>query len=198
MITAAAAATGAIVAILGLRTWKAQLRGHTEYDLARRLLRSVFKVRDEIAGVRNPFMSAGEIQAAFDAAGVKPQPELGFDKRSNQLVYEKRWSDLADALSTMQVELLEAQVIWGDRAKAIERDLRMCVAELNAAVSLHLRLERNDGLASRMTADKVSGAEAILWQVSDDPAQDAFTAKVSAAVAQFEALCRPALRVRGE
>jgi len=39
LVVTLAAAGGLIVALLGLRTWKRQLKGKTEWDLARRYLR---------------------------------------------------------------------------------------------------------------------------------------------------------------
>ncbi|OQY20711.1 MAG: hypothetical protein B6I35_10155, partial [Anaerolineaceae bacterium 4572_32.2] len=60
VVTILAALVAATVAIMGLRTWRKQLRGKTEYELARRLLRSVYRVRDAIRIVRNPFISSAE------------------------------------------------------------------------------------------------------------------------------------------
>jgi type IV secretory pathway VirB2 component (pilin) len=59
IVTGLAAATAAVIGVLGLRTWKAQLKGKTEYETARSLLRCVYRVRDAMRVVRNPFQGGG-------------------------------------------------------------------------------------------------------------------------------------------
>src|SRR5689334_8252445 len=60
ILTCCAALFAAGIAFLGLRTWRAQLKGKTEFELAQRLLQSVYKVRQAIAVVRHPWMSVAE------------------------------------------------------------------------------------------------------------------------------------------
>ena len=69
--TGLAALIGAGVAIVGLRAWQHQLKGKTEYELARRLLRAVYRVRDEIHNVRNPAIMPGEFAVAIEEAGIE-------------------------------------------------------------------------------------------------------------------------------
>ena len=68
VLVASAAITGVVVALVGLRTWRHQLKGKTEYELARRLLRAAYTVRGEFQRVRSPLMLGGEIQRAFEEA----------------------------------------------------------------------------------------------------------------------------------
>src|SRR5260221_5644218 len=55
-----AAVIGSYVALMGLSTWKRQLKGHTDHELARRILVSLYKYRDAINGVRHPMMTNNE------------------------------------------------------------------------------------------------------------------------------------------
>jgi hypothetical protein len=71
--TAGAAIVAAVVAVLGLRAWRRQLRGQTQYELARRLLRAVYRVRDEIQGVRNPVIMASEFETARHETQFPPK-----------------------------------------------------------------------------------------------------------------------------
>ena len=68
-----AATTGAciasFVAIKGLRTWQRQLKGNSEYDLARKLLVSAYKLRDAIEGFRAPFIHPMETANALKETG---------------------------------------------------------------------------------------------------------------------------------
>ena len=54
---AISAVAGVIIAGIGLRTWRHELRGRVEYDLARDVLRGVFELRDEIQRIRYVFSS---------------------------------------------------------------------------------------------------------------------------------------------
>jgi hypothetical protein len=93
LLVAAAAVGGLIVASLGLKTWRKQLKGNTQYELSRRVLRAVFKTRDAMRQVRNPFISAAEFEQASKAAGFSSE-EIQQNLRgvgSVGAVHESRW-----------------------------------------------------------------------------------------------------------
>lgn len=52
-IVALAAAFAAVSAYLGIRTWRAELKGKSEYELAKDLLKAVYKVREAFYHVRH-------------------------------------------------------------------------------------------------------------------------------------------------
>lgn len=110
-LIAGSAATGAVVAVLGLKAWKAQLRGREDHDLARRLLVSVFQYRDSIRGVRNPGMFAHEIPA--------PPQEKAKDMSAEQRhhygltkAYERRLVPVTESRKKLYTDLLEADALW--------------------------------------------------------------------------------------
>jgi hypothetical protein len=59
VMTGIATIAAAVVATMGLHTWKRQLFGNSNYELSRRLLRSAYRLREAIQFVRNPLMLAG-------------------------------------------------------------------------------------------------------------------------------------------
>lgn len=191
--TGAAALVGAGVAVAGLRTWRAQLRGQTEYNLARRVLRGVFEIRDQIAVVRNPFIPGQEMVAAFKEAGVEPQDgNLIRDQRMSGFVYQQRWKGLSKALSDLRVDVLEAEVLWGEPIRNADRDLRSCVNELFVSVEMYLRTKNNEHATGKPGVDFEKYFK-IVHQISENPAEDPFTGKVSEAVKTFETFLRPHL-----
>lgn len=188
------AAIGAVwIGALGLRTWSAQLKGKTEYDLARRILRAVYEVRVRIGYVRNPFMSAGEIATAFEAAGIEDTGD-GAHERASELVYAQRWNKLADAMSDLEVESLEAEVLWGPDVRQTISGLKRRAAELYVAIQRELRWKSGTGLG-RVDPDGVEKNDRILYMTSIDPEQDEFAADVNRAVAEAEAVLRPHLKL---
>lgn len=195
IITALSAATAATVAARGLQTWRAQLVGKTEYELARRLLRGVLEVRDQIAAVRGPFMSAGEMDAALKAEGLERKP--GFPDRDDQrkatlLAYNRRWAGVTKAVADVRADLLEAEVLWGQPVQDAYGKLANCVGELYSSLELYLRAEGNPRLD---LGDNYEKHFAVVYQTSTDPTKDKFLGQVTAAVHEFERILRPHLSV---
>lgn len=193
--TALAALVAAWVAVQGLRAWQVQLQGKAEYDLARRVLRAAFKVRDQIAQVRSPSVPLGEMVQAYKDAGLDPD---GVDitrdmKRCDSLVYQRRWQPLAGALSDLSLEMLEAEVLWGDTVRECERRLQRCTGELNAALSLYLRDIHADNFRHpEKAAERIDRQFAIVYAIEAD---DEFARKIDGAIEMFETTFRPHLRL---
>src|SRR5258706_16347364 len=112
VVVTAAAVTGATVALLGLNAWKRQMSGKTEYDVALRFLRTVYKLRDAVGLVRSPFMGAGEMAHAIKEADASPSTE-GSPLAATAAAYELRWKSIMEAMSDIQLVAHEAEVLWG-------------------------------------------------------------------------------------
>ena len=143
VVTIFAALVAATVAVLGLRTWRKQLRGKTEYELARRLLRNVYRVRDAIRVFRNPFVSGAEILQAMRDEEINTEaydPEnTQHYALSQQAVYQRRWKGIQEAFAELNVDALEAEVIWGHELGEYLQPLRQHLSTLYANAQLYLR-----------------------------------------------------------
>ena len=53
-----AAATTAVVAVIGLKNWSRELKGKAEFEIARNMIRATYKLRNELQICRSPFYSA--------------------------------------------------------------------------------------------------------------------------------------------
>lgn len=183
------AAVAAFVGLRGLQTWRRQLRGNSDHELARRMLRLVYQVRDRIAGVRNPFVAPAETAKAMKDAGVPAeewkQKQLG--NESMQFVYQARWALLAAAMSDLHVEYVEAEVLWKDELKDERQQLHECVTKLYMALTRYLR--RREGTGDE--PEKWGKFENIIF--SDLCEDDAFGKDVKKAVTDLEAAIRPYL-----
>ena len=112
VVIATAAAIGAFVAFRGLSTWNRQLKGGVEYDLARRILKCTYRMREAIKGVRNPVMWGNEMPTPEESkAAVMTGAQLRHYGKAN--AYQKRLDVVAEKLSDLQTEILEAEAIWG-------------------------------------------------------------------------------------
>jgi hypothetical protein len=191
---ALAAFGGLVIAALGLRTWKQQLRGTAEYDLARRLLRAALQVRDEIARLRNRWaVVIAQSEADNASSTAEESKRKGWSPEFERAAYDRAWRSLAAARSNLAVELTEAEVLWGTNARELIEPLDDCIAELSRAVRLHLsesapwyRMESEDVIRAR---------EAILYDESID-GSDGFAKRIDTAVAKIDSALRPHLRSR--
>ena len=68
-IVALAALGAFIVALIGVNSWRKEMKGRNEYELARRIMRSCYKVRDAFWQTRNP-MSRMSMEMAMSQEGV--------------------------------------------------------------------------------------------------------------------------------
>lgn len=190
-VVAVAAAVGSVVAVMGLFTWRQQLRGRTEWELARRLLRQVYRLRSAFSMVRSPMMLGGEIAAAFEEAGIEPEhDEPGYDKRTNRIVYQKRWSGLQEARSELEVEALEAEVLWGKEAQEALAPLRKCVGELFAAIQMYIHYTERNGQEAGVDPKRLE-VERKVWEIGGD--DDVLSRQIKEAVETVEDFLRPHL-----
>jgi len=136
-ITAISAIIIAVLAIYGIREWKRQIKGKTNYEIARRYLRAALKFRNEIQYVRNPFIPVNEMQIALKEHGFKSE-EYTDTVKTNMAVYSRRWKKVQEAWSDLEVELLDAEVSWGLDAVDASKDLILLAKELFAALQMYI------------------------------------------------------------
>jgi hypothetical protein len=189
-LTGTAAITGATVAVLGLRTWKRQLRGNAEYDVTRRLLRAAYKIRDAISRVRQPFMSMGEIGAAVRETARSPQEPRGY----NRAVFEVRWKEALEAGNELKIAELEGEVLWGNSLKTAIAPLEERVKELSIALSEFLRYDDKEDLDVAQREIKDEYADTV-YDRGRPERPDTFTKAVNQSVDQLEAFLRPKLKL---
>lgn len=120
VITSGAALTAAVVAVRGLSTWQHQLKGQSEYDLARRILVSVFKYRDALIGVRHPAMWANEMPyPSKEKADTMTQDQIRFYGIAE--AYQARWDKVQEQRTSLYTDLLESEAIWGNELETFVR-----------------------------------------------------------------------------
>ena len=149
--------TGAVVAVKGLGTWQRQLKGQSEYDLSRRLLVALFKIRDAINGVRNPMMLGHEIPIpSKDEAKKMSHDQISFFGTSK--AYQSRWDKVQKERTNLYADLLEAEALWGLDLKNLFRTIYELEHELFTYIRLYLRvINPDDSERSRQAYEKILG-----------------------------------------
>lgn len=190
IILAVAAATGAVVGVVGLKTWRRELHGKVEYELARQLIKSCYKFRDAFAFVRRRFVTEGEEQSqaiAKQSDICKTEERI----RTRSVVYENRWKILMEAAAELDTEILEGEVIWGPE---IEQELmppfRLLVIELSAALEDFLLTSDPD----QMTFTRDQTVEVRRKFLGERDSSDELAKKLNTAISAVETRLRPYLK----
>jgi hypothetical protein len=174
---------GSLIAILGIKEWKQQLRGKTDYEIARRYLKAAYRVRDAIEyTVRNPFISIREQEDAEKEYEDDKGREAAEKKNANdRAVYGRRWKKLQDAVSELNVELIEAEVSWGKEAKDAYKEMNACITDLFVELDKYLNYETYRLMFDR---DMIYGGRG----------NDKFTKRLTSAVEKIEIYLSPHLK----
>jgi hypothetical protein len=194
ILTGVAALTAAIVAVLGLQAWKKQLKGKIEYELARRVLRAAFNVRDAIRFARNPFQMGGEIERAVKEAGIDIDPDsAAFRAKSQAAVYQGRLKKVDQTMSELEIELTEAEVSWGHEIKNRVKPLRECIGKLVSQIWLYTyNLEHPE---DKSDTNERKTIRDVIYLQSEDPNKDTFATEVNKAVDNIAEFLTPHLKI---
>lgn len=194
LIVTIAAAVGAVVAVCGLNTWNRQLKGGSEYELARRVLKRTYLLRDAFMRVRSPFMFATEMPKPPTVGDRVPTRE---EERYYGVseAYQARWNRVIEARTELQSELLEAEVLWGKEAIKDFEPLFKLQGELLLAIQ-HLVFMLDPALSYefKQARDKVQSKrrDIVYENLGDD--DDKFNNDVAASLSKIEARFKPHLR----
>lgn len=156
--------SGAAVAVAyyfgreGLNTWRRQLRGSADHDLARRLLIELYRHRDEIQRARSPAIFSFET-VPFEGEVESTDPKrASYD--SSARAYRRRLTAMDDARNPLQATMLEAEAVWGtglkkliDHVFKLEREfviyVQIYLHALNSEISIQGSFVRHEHLLER-------------------------------------------------
>lgn len=155
IVFALAAVVGVVIAALGLSTWRHELHGQADFELARRIMRGVYELHNEIQQIRNIF-SPEHLDAQYERLNKKA--------------------------SGLDVALLEAKILWGDKLQVHKQALKECLSTLRLALRRQFRSQKGK---LPVTDKQLEEIDAVLWG-DDDHEDDEFATAVRQAVAGFE------------
>lgn len=186
------AAIGSFVALSGLRAWKIQLKGRSEYELAKRILKSVYALREAISRVRNPFVLANEMYSALKEKGITIK-ENEFDKWNFSVVFEMRWNDISTSLNDLRVSEIDAEVLWGKSISNSLDKLYKIVLVLNLNIQEFLQLNKREDY-SQKHKDLLDKCKTIVYDRGKKNEPDNFTQKVNDIIKEIEDSLRKYLK----
>jgi len=107
IVVAAAAIFTAWAAYKGIFKWRNEESGKADFELSRRVGKSVFRMRDVLSDARNGFVSAYEFPAGFDLATPRNEGS------AYAHVFDARWQPVKDCALEIQSLRNEAEALWG-------------------------------------------------------------------------------------
>lgn len=194
IVVGLAAAAAAFFAYLGLNTWRKELKGKSEYELAKRVLKSVYRVREAFMHVRNPAIYQYEYPEDMRNHHGHLKPEHNYDGTTH--VYEKRWEKMHEAFKELEEAHLEAQVEWGPKHQNVIVKLRVCRATLLTAIQQMLDRKKDPHQEPRKS-EEIAEERSVLEHLGTDSKHDKFTPQIEEALNEFEKWLRPHIKHRG-
>ena len=195
ILVALAAAAAALFAYLGLSAWRKELKGKAEYQLAKDVLKSVYKVREAFKHVRNPIIYQYEFPE--DMRDHHGHLKSEHDYEGTAHVYEKRWEKMAEAFGELEQHHLAAQVEWGPEFQDVIVKLRSCRIELQVALQQMLERKKNPREALLMKSEERAEEKSVMYHLGSDSKHDKFTPQIDEAINDFEKWLRPHIKHKG-
>jgi len=188
-----AAIITSVCAFVGLSAWRRQMVGKEEYDLARRIIRATYKVRDEFINARQPYMSTEEmgetLNKPFDPHNEERQQE------AMEAAYRLRMQAIESAIREMAAEVFEAQVQWGAECKDWVAPFSMLYIDLDFAVQELMQLRRKNQLTDEDN-EKMQELRSTVYRMRRH--EDEMHGKVLEAVENVERKLRPKISPKSQ
>lgn len=186
-----AAVVTAHVAVNGLKRWRQELEGKTQFDAARGLVKSTYKLRDKLQICRSPFYSAHEFPAYYKGGlGACSSEE---ETRAWAHVYKNRWDSVWNAVQEFDSQTLEAEALWGGSIRVKTDALRQCIREVNVAIDAVISDKTVGGENFKADKDFAKAMRRIVAASRDDDNNE-MNQKLAKAISGIEDEVRPHLR----
>ena len=199
VVTAGAAVAAVLYARSGLNTWRKQLKGTADFELAHSLLSKTYQLRDSIDKLRAHFMPTAEISE--DDPAVKNLTPQERDHLAFQRGLEARWSLVQESGRGMEPLLVEAESLWGHEAREKFNALFKVTHDLRFAINMYLRAN-NPSIPEQLrqkaldwNADRK--IDEIIFDHSSRDNPDEFNKKLEQAIKPVENELRPHLNRDG-
>jgi hypothetical protein len=181
-----------VVAIIGLTTWKKELKGKSEYQLAKEVLKSVYRVRGGFNHVRNPMLDGREYPEDTILPNGMVYPEKEYEAQC--FAYDNRWKYLMEALKELEEKHLMAVVEWGPEHQEKIQPIRACAFELEFQIRQYLEDLRNPERAEwqqqHMSPESFEKRNktrmTVLYNTGSDGEYNQFTERINAAIDTFD------------
>ena len=188
IVVALAALVTGIVAIYGITSWRRELKGKANFEVARILIKAVYKLRDELGYCRSSFISAYEFPKEYEGTLGKHSAEE--EGQAWAHVYSKRWEPVGNSIQDFEAALLEAEALWGNDIKEKASKLLGACRELRVAIEAVIDDKYSGGENFK---DKEFGIKMRARVSATKSDNDDLSKKITEAISDLESEIRPHL-----
>jgi len=157
-VVALAAAFAAWFGWQSVNAWQHERKGKDQYELSRRILRALYKVRGAFSYVRRPLLFFSEEENKL----YTENQDAGLE-----MIFQENWDALKDAMIELETEMAEAEVIWGQEATQHIRSLRWSATRIHGAITDYFSYVRRPGPKNEEYARELY--KKIYVPTDDDP-----------------------------
>lgn len=173
------------IGVLGLFTWRRQLRGTSEYEIAKKAILGTYEVQQALQSVRNPmlYLSREEVEA-------------GRRLEEEQRIYSDRMTYLYEKWAELQTIRLETKVIWGKEAHDSFDELQKRIGDVRGAIWLHFWMKgayAGPGATVDNSAERVQNNDKIVYFTSEE---DDFSQEIAKSTTKVEEFFGPKVRAK--
>jgi hypothetical protein len=110
IILGIAGATTAVVAVIGLKKWRSELKGKTYFEVSFKLLKTVYTLRDRLMSARSSYTAVNEML-------VKTPDMQNYERENLHYVLGARLKPVQQTLNEFYSCLPEAEALFGKEFK---------------------------------------------------------------------------------
>jgi len=189
------AVVAAFFAYRGLSAWRKELKGKSEYQLAKDVLKSVYKVREAFKHVRH--IAIYQYEYPEDMLDHHGHLKKENDYKGTAHVYENRWKKMDEAFGELEEHHLDAQVEWGPKFQDKIVKLRSCRSELLVTIQQMLERKKNPREEALSKVKEAAEERSVLYHIGSDSKHDKFTPQIEESIDEFEKWLRPHIQHKG-
>lgn len=188
--------SAALVAIYGINSWRREMKGRKEYELAEEVLALFYEAGDNIGAIRSPLAAVGEGQSRKANPKEKPKEKEAFDRA---YIVSERYQKRQETFNRLYALRYRFVAIFGqDKAMPFD-DLDNIANDILIAARMlgfywaHLNqthLPRSEEKINKLIKDRQK-YEAIIW-AGFDP--DPIVPRVKSMIEKINDICEPILR----
>ncbi|RCW19649.1 hypothetical protein DET53_1209 [Vibrio parahaemolyticus] len=189
IVVVLSALAAAYFAYSGLSTWQKELKGKSEYQLAKEVLQSVFKVREAFKSVRHPAIFSYEYPKELVTKTGHVDHENKYE--ATMYVYNARFKVLDVAFSELEELFIKAMVEWGSSEQDLIQELRSHRGELMVSVRSLIDSYQDPTCNNWMNIEERKRQSAVLYYTGDNGKYSDFTIEINETIKKFEDWLRP-------
>lgn len=186
-LTLIIAGCGVWVAWQGLRTWRRQLKGTSQFDVAKRLMLKVYQVRQHIEYCRESYRSIPVLTHYQDGKLI---PESEQERYSCNKEMLDRYNVVARTLSEIEFILFESEIILDKNVRNIFKPIEDVCYLLRYSIDEYIIVcdpRYKDMSGSEDSSNQYRELLRVIFSKKNDDIQT----KINATVAEFEKLIEP-------